>query len=82
MSDTMPAPRIIGYRKLSDKELALVNEAKVLANICGEFIAKLEAEHETEQGTLCDLDWLYTGTMDLKKGWMAVVRSITKPTTF
>lgn len=33
--------KITGYRDLSQQEIALMNEAKALAEQCGQFIAKL-----------------------------------------
>lgn len=75
--------KIKGYRDLSDKEIALMNEGKDLSEKVGEFISKLEAA-EFAQSTLQvpDKRWLATGKTDLQKGFMAVIRSIAKPTTF
>lgn len=68
--------KIKGYRTLTDEEIALVNEGKELAVKMGEFCDKLK------QTPGIDLRWLAIGTTDLQKGYMGVVRSITKPETF
>ena len=73
-------PRVMGYRNLSDAELRLVNETKLLAEKCQFHIEKMRAQ--SADGALIDLRWLQIGTEDLQKGFMALVRSITKPTTF
>ena len=67
---------IIGYRKLTDKEKSLMNEAKGLGVEFGEFIEKLEdLEH-------IDKRWLAIGKTDIQKGLMSIVRSIAKPESF
>jgi hypothetical protein len=82
MSPERAPPQITGHRNLSDLELVLANEAKELANKCGKFIDNLMKLNDDHQLTLVDVDWLYAGEMDMKKAWMCVVRSITKPTSF
>ena len=75
--------KIKGYRDLSAEEIALMNEGKDLSEKVGEFVAKLEAA-EFAQANLQvpDKRWLAIGKTDLQKGFMAVIRSIAKPTTF
>lgn len=67
---------IIGYRNLSETEVALVNEVKLKAEEVSQLLSRL--------GKLGGLDprWLAAGTLDLQKGFMSVVRSITRPTSF
>ena len=88
--DTFQQPKITGYRQLSEEEVALMNEAKALAEQCGAFIKKLreyvpiiDALHPTTApgGTL-DQRWISIGATDLQKGFMAVTRGIAQPTTF
>lgn len=80
---------ISGYRKLTDDEIDLINEAKALAERNREFIERLEsmapmvaAEWRSPAPDTIDKRWLSIGRTDLQKGFMAVVRSIAKPTSF
>ena len=68
--------KIKGYRDLSQDEIDLMNEAKELAEKCNELTRKISATKGI------DMRWLAIGITDLQKGFMAVVRSIAKPTTF
>lgn len=77
-----PSPQVAGHRILSPQELELVNEAKAMAVQTGAFIEKLTSLNHRAAGDLLDLRWLATGKTDLQKGWMEIVRSIAKPTTF
>jgi hypothetical protein len=74
--------KIKGYRDLSAEEIALMNEGKELAQKVGEFIEswKPRSSHKSDQTP--DKRWLAIGKTDLQKGFMAVIRSIAKPTTF
>jgi hypothetical protein len=75
--------KIKGYRDLSAEEIALMNEGKELAQKVGEFVEKLErAEFAKTGDEVPDKRWLAIGKTDLQKGFMAVIRSIAKPTTF
>lgn len=67
--------KISGYRDLSQAEIDLMNECKVVAAQCQELISKLE---------LIDTDKraLALGKTNLQQGFMWTVRSIAKPTTF
>jgi len=71
--------QIKGYRDLSQDEIDLMNEGKALAVQVGEWIEKLE---DGRPGWNADPRWLETGKTDLQKGFMSVIRSIAKPTTF
>ncbi|CAH5720593.1 hypothetical protein AI3018V1_5056, partial (plasmid) [Klebsiella pneumoniae] len=75
--------KIKGYRDLSAEEIALMNEGKDLAQKVGAFVEKLEAaEFAQTSDQTPDKRWLAIGKTDLQKGFMAVIRSIAKPTTF
>ncbi|HHZ7864496.1 TPA: DUF7681 family protein [Klebsiella pneumoniae] len=75
--------KIKGYRDLSAEEIALMNEGKDLAQKVGAFVEKLEAaEFAQTSDQTPDKRWLTIGKTDLQKGFMAVIRSIAKPTTF
>lgn len=66
---------IHGYRELSQTEIDLMNEIKSKGAECAALINKLFAEKADER-------WLAIGTNDLQTGFMALTRSIAKPTTF
>ena len=68
--------KITGYRDLTEDEIALMNDGKELAEKCREFTDRVKAEVGTDQR------WLAIGVMDLQKGFMSVIRSIARPTTF
>jgi len=68
--------KITGHRQLTDDELQLINEGKALAEKVGCYVEKI-----SEMSGI-DLRWLSTGKTDLQKGFMSVIRSIAKPTTF
>ena len=68
--------QIKGYRELDQYEIDLMNEAKALAEQCSELIERLKMVEIT------DKRWLAIGTTELQKGFMFVIRSIAKPTTF
>jgi len=84
--------KIKGYRDLSKAEIDLMNEAKVLAEKCGAFCAKIEEVHVTELDSTTNLDhrkslmdailWYKKGKRDIQVGFMEVVRSVARPTTF
>ncbi len=88
-------PKITGYRQLDTSETALMNEAKSLAEAVGAFAEKLRTEHPPADGihptgwkTIWDgkpnIDkrWVAIGVTNLQQGFMALTRSIAKPTTF
>lgn len=89
--ETMIQPKVTGYRQLSAEEAALMNEAKALAEQCGDFIERLRRHpHANDKqasaagDSLVPLDhrWISIGATQLQQGWMAVIRSIAQPTTF
>ncbi len=83
LMETMIQPKVIGYRQLSETEVALMNEGKALAEQCGAYIDKLR-QHNGNNTLLPVLDqrWISIGATDLQRGFMAVIRGIAQPTTF
>ena len=89
--ETMIQPKVTGYRQLTKAEVALMNEGKALAELCGAYIAKLRTfpdtsrsglpATDTEPGSL-DQRWVSIGATDIQRGFMAVIRGIAQPTTF
>lgn len=69
--------KIKGYRTLSDEEIALMNEGKALAEQVGAYIDKLKNENSQ-----IDLRWVAIGATNMQQGFMALARSVAKPTTF
>lgn len=67
---------IKGYRDLSHEEVALMNEAKSLAEQVGVLVDKLKLHPET------DKRWIAIGQTSLQQGFMAVIRGVARPTTF
>lgn len=75
--------KIKGYRDLSEAEIALMNEGKELAEQVRKYLDKLDrAEFANTSHQVPDARWLSIGRTDLQKGFMSVIRSIAKPTTF
>ena len=89
--ETMVQPKVIGYRQLSEEDVALMNEGKELAELCGAFVAKLRRHPDikrfpdaTKDEALTPLDqrWVSIGATDIQTGFMAILRGIAQPTTF
>lgn len=75
--------KIKGYRDLTQEEIDLMNEVKELSVKVGELVEKLEkAEFAKTSDQTPDKRWLAIGRTNLQQGFMAVIRSIAKPTTF
>jgi hypothetical protein len=72
---TKSAP-ITGYRDLSQDEIDLTNELKELAIQVGAKVDQVFAREAT------DKRWAAIGRTDLQTGFMALIRSVLKPTTF
>lgn len=68
--------QIKGYRDLTQQEIDAMNLIKEVAVKVGE-VAEL-----VKQTPGCDQRWASIGVTDLQKGFMALTRSIAKPTTF
>lgn len=90
--ETFQQPKITGYRQLSEQEVALMNEAKALAEQVGEFVKRLR-EHPPAalvdpaaampNGKVpIDQRWVHIGATQLQQGFMALTRAIAQPTTF
>lgn len=69
---------IKGYRDLGEEEIALMNEAKELAEQVGQLVNKLETTWDPG----LDMRWIAIGKTDLQKGFMSLIRGIAQPTTF
>lgn len=72
---TKTAP-IKGYRELSDEELRIANEIKELAETVGAKVEEVFGRVDT------DKRWAAIGRTDLQTGFMALIRSVLRPTTF
>ena len=68
--------KIKGYRDLSQEEIDLMNRAKDLSEEVGELVSAIKLDGSTDQR------WANIGATDLQKGFMSLIRSIAKPTTF
>ena len=68
--------KITGYRDLSQEEIDAMNKSKELASQVGDFIQELE------KNGYVDKRWLAIAKTDLQKAFMALTRSIAKPSTF
>lgn len=81
--ETFIQPKITGYHQLNEVEVAVMNEGKALAEQCREFVAKLrEFADQDAPPVKPDQRWVSIGATDLQTGFMALTRSIAKPTTF
>lgn len=84
--------QIKGYRDLSQTEIALMNEGKHLAELCGAYIEKLRRYPRTPPFAAPIIDsagrpqldqrWVSIGATHLQEGFMCVIRGIAQPTTF
>lgn len=71
-----PAPPIIGYRDLTEAEIQLVNQLKMMAQQVGVMVkATWEIDGVDER-------WVRLGTDNIQTGFMQVIRGITKPESF
>lgn len=68
--------KIKGYRDLSQDEIDLMNEGKDLAAQCEAYIAKLEANPDTDKRCVA------LGKTNLQQGLMWAIRGVARPTTF
>lgn len=80
--------KITGYRDLSQSEIDLMNRIKALANDVGDLVQEMEhmpneANPNAPDGsTQPNGRWLNIARTDLQKGFMALTRSVAKPTSF
>lgn len=68
--------KIIGYRELTQEEIDLMNEAKDLAEKCGQLITKLENNMDADSRCVA------LGKTNLQQGFMWTIRAVARPTTF
>ncbi len=68
--------KIKGYRELDEVQISAMNGVKELASSVGSLIGAMSANPNIDQR------WLAIGKTDLQKGFMSVIRSITKPDSF
>lgn len=68
--------KITGYRELTQEEIDLMNEAKDLAEKCGQLITKLENRMDTDKRCVA------LGKTNLQQGFMWAIRAVARPTTF
>lgn len=81
---------ITGYRDLTRQEIDLMNEIKATGAKLGELIERMEAlpavhadgSYPAGEAIVIDRRWLAIGKTDIQKGAMAVIRSVTKPSSF
>jgi hypothetical protein len=71
---------ITGYRELSREEIDLINVIKKYATGVGGIVFSLKADGVKPNSV--DQRWLSIAETDLQKGFMSLVRSITKPESF
>ncbi|WP_338665004.1 hypothetical protein VQH23_07465 [Pararoseomonas sp. SCSIO 73927] len=69
------SPPISGYRQLSPEEVEQINKVKALANQVGELVDQVRASG-------ADPRWASIAATELQQGFMALNRSIAKPTGF
>jgi hypothetical protein len=67
---------IEGYRDLSQDEIDIVNKIKSVSISVGALCDVLKKTEGVDQR------WVGIATADLQKGFMSLVRSVTKPETF
>lgn len=68
--------KISGYRDLSQTEIDTMNVIKAKAEEIGQLCNDLSASGSA------DNRWVAIGATHLQQGFMALVRSVAKPTTF
>lgn len=68
--------KIKGYRDLTQNEIDVMNSIKAIA----EQVKEITDGVSNIEGV--DKRWLNIGITDLQKGFMAVTRSVARPTTF
>jgi len=80
--------KITGYRDLTQGEIDLMNDIKAVAGQVQELVERMNhMEGEPNPGspdgtTKPDGRWYSIGRTHLQEGFMALVRSVAKPTSF
>lgn len=67
---------VIGYRKLSDTEIALMNKIKTKGAELGELVAELQSIDELDQRAIA------IGKTEVQTGLMWLVRGVAQPESF
>ena len=67
---------IKGYRELTDTEINDIEAIKSMAEAVGHMVERMN------DATVFDQRWVAIAKTDLQKGFMALVRSTTKPEGF
>lgn len=77
---------IKGYRDLSQVEIDLMNEIKTKGAEVGELVDKLDrlrhGLQDDNTAIIPDGRWVSIGRTHLQQGFMALTRSVAKPTFF
>lgn len=68
--------KITGYRELSQEEIDLMNDIKLIGITIGGLVDRLKSSPDIDQR------WVSIGATDLQKGFMALTRSVAKPEFF
>lgn len=75
--------RITGYRELTQEEIDLMNEIKATADVVGRLVQRVERNMPHDHNEASEaFRWASIGKTDLQKGFMALIRSVARPTTF
>lgn len=77
--------KITGYRELDQVEIDLMNEIKAHAERIGALVESLRTTVNPRisgDPLAADQRWVAIGATELQKGFMALTRSIAKPTSF
>lgn len=69
-------PSVIGYRKLSDAEIALMNKIKTKGAELGELVAELQSTDELDQRAIA------IGKTEVQTGLMWLVRGVAQSESF
>lgn len=67
---------ITGYRELNEEEIHNINQIKETAILVGKLVDSFVDWKGADQR------WVAIAKTDLQKGFMALTRSVAKPTTF
>ncbi len=74
--------KIKGYRDLTQAEIDMMNRIKEQAEATGKLCEDLKTMVAKDGGVDPDGRWLAIGITNLQQGFMAITRSVAKPTTF
>lgn len=68
--------QIKGYRRLTEEEVATINDLKTLAEQVGYEVERIFNREDV------DKRWAAIARTDLQTGFMALIRSVAQPETF